>query len=91
LEMIREGVVYVYAHNPTDFYLQQMTRIREPLKGATIAVEQGEDDFVLKCSPNKEAIPSWQKDDGVLENLEEIWVMGQSARSHLLGHEPKVE
>ena len=91
LDMIREGVVYVYAHDPTNFHLQQMTRIREPLQGATIKVEQGEEDFVLTCSANKEAVASWQKDDQVLENLEEIWVMGQSARSHLLGHEPTVE
>jgi hypothetical protein len=74
-----------------NFFLQQMTRIREPLKGATIKVEQGEEDFVLKCTPNKEVLLSWQKEDKVLEKLEEVWVMGQSARSHLLGHEPTKE
>lgn len=80
-----EGLVYVYAHAPGRYFLKQTRRLSEPLSDVTLTVERGEVGFALKCKANPSAVPAWEKDGEVLGRLEEIQVMGRSARTHLLG------
>ena len=91
LEAVQEGVVFVHAHDPHSFFLRETTRINAPIGNATIRVEQEGGDFVLKCVANKEKTTPWQKDETVLQELGEVWVMGQSARTHLLGQAVREE
>ena len=91
MEAVQEGVVSVYAHDPNRFFLKKTTRITAPVENATIRVEQEGGDFVLKCLPNDGKVKPWQQDEEALQKLEEVWILGQSARTHLLGKSTRGE
>jgi hypothetical protein len=80
----REGTLYVYAREPQKFYFKRVWRVEEPLKDATIAVEQGDHGYTVRCAPNKTPPTPWAQDPEVLRRLEAVQILGQSARGLLL-------
>ena len=82
--LLKEGAVYVHAHEPTSFYLKQMARITMPVQNAAISLEQLGDRLEFGCAAGQGNPTPWQQDGEILSELEEIWVAGFSARRHLL-------
>lgn len=79
-----DGALFVYARDPQTFYLKQRGTLKEPRKNVVLSVEKSESGFVFRCAPNKVHLTSWQQDAEVVEQLESVQVMGQSAKKLLL-------
>ena len=78
-----EGVLSVYARDPQTFYLTVRGKIKEPLKDVVLRVSKTDNGFVFQCT-NRSAATSWQHDTEMLEELETVRVLGQSAKALLL-------
>ena len=83
--LLKEGALYVHAHEPTSFYLKQMARITVPVRNAAISLEQLGDRLEFGCAAGQGNPTEWQQNGELLSELEEIWVGGFSARRQLLG------
>ena len=80
----RQAAVQVHAHDPAGFYLKQMASVTEPVANAAVALEQVEGRLEFTCAAGEGAPTSWQQDESMLSVLEEIRVLGVSARRHLI-------
>jgi len=85
IDLALEGAVYAHAHDPANFYLKLMGRLRDPLRQVVISIEKNEGGILFKGAPAPAAPLPWQRDERVLKELEEVWVLGRSGREHLLG------
>ena len=79
-----EGELFVYTRDPQAVYLKRIWAVRKPLRNVTLSIERGEAGFTVRWAPNKTPITPWQRDAEVLERLEAVQVMGQSAREFFL-------
>ena len=79
-----EGELFVYTRDPQAFFLKRTWAIRKPLRNVTLSIERGEAGFTVRWTPNEAPITPWQQDAEVLERLDAVQVMGQSAREFLL-------
>ena len=78
-----EGLLCVYARNPQTFYLTVMGKIKEPLRHVALQAKKADQGFVFEAAQGAE-IPPWQQDTEILEELEMVRVLGESARDLLL-------